>query len=160
MTGTFQILLLTIAALTGCTQANPSADKATGINATSLVKEISISKRHFRGALSNGMKGDSISFDISADGKKLENLTFKGYWRCAGKLESTTVGPDGFFNIINDKVNDHISEPPDGGSTAWRFDLQASIAGKSASGTFRMNINNLGCDTYKLNWTAKEVPLK
>ena len=110
--------------------------------------------RHFRGAFSNGMKGDSIFFDISADGKKLENLTFKGYWRCSGKLEQTTVGPDGSFNITGGKVNDHITEPPNGGSTAWRFELDAAIEGKTASGNFRMNINNLGCDTYKLKWEA------
>jgi hypothetical protein len=110
--------------------------------------------RHFRGAFTNGMKGDSIFFDISADGKKLENLTFKGYWRCSGKLEQTTVGPDGSFTITGGKVNDHITEPPNGGSTAWRFELDAAINGKTASGNFRMNINNLGCDTYKLKWTA------
>jgi hypothetical protein len=110
--------------------------------------------KHFKGSLSNGMKGDSISFDVSTDGRKLTNLTFKGYWRCSGKLESTTAGPDGSFDIVNGKVNGHISEPPNGGSTAWRFDLTATIEGTKASGTFRMNINNLGCDTYKLNWTA------
>ncbi len=110
--------------------------------------------RHFRGAFSNGMKGDSIFFTISADGKKLENLTFKGYWRCSGKLEQTTVGPDGSFAILNGKVNDHIAEPPNGGATAWRFELEAAIEGRTASGNFRMNINNLGCDTYKLKWSA------
>ncbi len=110
--------------------------------------------KHFEGVISNGMKGDKISFDISADGKKLENLTFTGYWRCAGKLESTTTGPDGAFDIVNGKVSGHISEPPNGGSTAWRFDLDATINGNKAEGTFRMNINNLGCDSYKLNWTA------
>jgi hypothetical protein len=111
--------------------------------------------KHFIGAFSNGMKGDSISFDISADGKKLSNLTFKGYWRCSGKLESVITGPEGIFTITNNNVNDHISEPPNGGSTAWRFDLLADIKGNTASGTFRMNINNLGCDSYKLFWTAK-----
>ena len=160
MTVAFQIAFLTFATLTGCSNPDPSNDKGLTVSNASLKKEVSVSKKHFKGALSNGMKGDSISFDISADGKRLENLTFKGYWRCNGRLESTRVGPDGFYQIVNNKVNDHISEPPDGGSTAWRFDLQASIAGNSASGTFRMNINNLGCDTYKLNWTAKAVTLK
>ena len=110
--------------------------------------------RHFKGVFSNGMKGDSIFFDISADGKKLENLTFKGYWRCSGRLEQTTVGPDGAFAIAGGKVNDHITEPANGGSTAWRLDLEANIKGAAASGTFRMNINSPGCDTYKLKWTA------
>lgn len=110
--------------------------------------------RHFRGAINNGMKGDSIFFDVSADGRRLENLTFKGYWRCSGRLEQITAGPEGGFTIVNSKVSDHISEPPDGGSTAWRFDLNAEIGDDKASGDFRMNINNLGCDTYKLKWAA------
>ena len=111
--------------------------------------------KHFTGIISNGMKGDKISFDISADGKKLQNLTFQGYWRCSGRLESSTAGPEGAFDIVNNKVSGHISEPPNGGSTAWRFELDATINGNQAEGSFRMNINNLGCDTYKLKWTAK-----
>lgn len=112
-------------------------------------------ERHFKGAFSNGMKGDSIFFTVSADNKTLSNLTFKGYWRCSGKLERTTAGPDGSFKIIDGKINDHISEPPDGGSTAWRFDLNTEILDDKAEGTFRMNINNLGCDTYLLKFTAE-----
>ncbi len=111
-------------------------------------------KRKYRGAFSNGMKGDSISFVVSADGKKLEELTFKGYWRCSGKLESILAGPEGSLNIVNGKVDDHISEPPDGGSTAWRFQLKAEIENGKATGEFRMNINNLGCDTYLLKFEA------
>lgn len=100
------------------------------------------------------MKGDKISFDVSADGTKLENLTFTGYWRCSGKLEQTIAGPEGSFDIVDGKVSGHISEPPGGGSTSWRFELNANIDGNNASGTFRMNINNLGCDSYLLKWTA------
>jgi len=112
--------------------------------------------RHFRGALTGGMKGDSIFFDVSADDTKLENLTFKGYWRCDGKLEMLrAAGPEGYFTLVDNKVNDHVSEPPDGGATAWRFDLSASIEGNKASGTFRMNINNPGCNTGRLQWTAQ-----
>lgn len=108
----------------------------------------------FRGAFSNGMKGDSIFFTVSPDGKKLSDLTFKGYWRCSGSLEQTLTGPEGTFDIVNGRANGHLSEPPNGGSTAWRYDIDATISGKKASGTFRMNINNLGCDTYLLKFTA------
>ncbi|RYZ20911.1 MAG: hypothetical protein EOO16_14980 [Chitinophagaceae bacterium] len=110
--------------------------------------------RRYRGAISNGMKGDSLFFEVSADGRKLQNLTFKGYWRCSGKLEQTRVGPDGSFSIANGKVKGALTEPPSGGSTAWRFEIDASIQKSAAAGTFRMNINNLGCDTYVLRWTA------
>ena len=125
-----------------------------------LKTEEPLSLRHFAGAISNGMKGDSIFFDVSADGTKLENLTFKGYWRCDGTLEQTTVGPDGDFQITNGKVEGHISEPPNGGATAWRFEVNGEIKESKASGTFRMNINALSCDTYKLEWTAVQVAKK
>lgn len=113
--------------------------------------------RHFAGAISNGMKGDSIFFDVSADGTKMENLTFKGYWRCDGVLEQTTVGPDGDYQINNGKVEGHISEPPNGGASAWRFEVNGEIKESIAFGTFRMNINALRCDTYELKWTAVTV---
>lgn len=116
-------------------------------------KEIA-KEKHFKGAFTNGMKGDSIFFNVSSDNKKLTNLTFKGYWRCSGKLEQVLTGPDGSFDIVNGIVKGHISEPPNGGSTAWRFDIENTIEGKKAFGTFRMNINNLGCDTYLLEFTA------
>lgn len=112
-----------------------------------------VGTKHFRGALTGGMKGDSIFFDVN--GNKLENLTFKGYWRCDGRLtQERAAGPEVFFTLVNGKVNGHISEPPNGGASAWRFDLNATIDGKKASGTFRMNINGLGCNTGTLQWTA------
>lgn len=114
----------------------------------------SFAGKHFEGSFSNGIKGDKISFDISSDGKRLINLTFKGYWRCDGRLESTTAGPKGAYDIVVGKVSDVISESPTGGSTVWHFGLQATLHGTTATGNFRMNINNLGCDTYRLNWTA------
>jgi hypothetical protein len=160
MTTTIQALILSISMLLGCNNSPADNGKLTGYSkAASSAAPVAL-KRHFKGAFNNGMKGDSISFDISPDGKKLENLIFNGYWRCSGKLERTVVGPDGSFTIANNQVNEHISEPPNGGSTAWRFELQTNIKGKSASGTFRMNINNLGCDTYKLKFTAQEVAKK
>jgi hypothetical protein len=143
----------------GCTpdnnkekQSKPSSN--TESNSESNTSERTKNSHHFKGAISNGMKGDSIFFDISDDGTKIENLTFKGYWRCSGKLEQTTVGPEGVFEINNGKVNQALAEPPNGGSTAWRFELNATIKETFANGSFRMNINNLGCDTYKLEWTA------
>jgi len=137
----------------GCSDTTNSA-AASAASATTTSNNEPARVRHYAGAISNGMKGDSLFFDVSADGKQLQNLTFKGYWRCSGRLEQTIAGPDGSFPIENNKVASHISEPPDGGSTAWRFELEAALQADKASGSFRMNINNLGCDTYKLQWTA------
>lgn len=142
------ILIASFAVIACVSQANDNNSAVTEKNS------VDAKSKNFKGAFSNGMKGDSIFFTVSADGKKLSNLTFKGYWRCSGKLEQTLTGPDGSYVIINGKAQGHISEPPNGGSTAWRFDIDAAINGNKASGTFRMNINNLGCDTYLLKFTA------
>jgi hypothetical protein len=122
---------------------------------TNAAKETNGKTKHFKGAISNGMKGDSLSFDISPDGKKLTNLTFHGWWRCSGKLERQPfAGPKGSYDIVNGKVEGSLAEPPNGGSTSWVFALRATIKGNTASGIFRMNINNLGCDTYELKFEA------
>ncbi len=111
-------------------------------------------KTHWEGSFSNGMKETTISFDVSADGTKLENLTFSGYWRCDGSLTRDILGPEKSFTIQNNKVDGSISEPEGGGATAIRYELHAKFDGSKASGTFRMNINALACDTYVLEWTA------
>ncbi|HYE55385.1 MAG TPA: hypothetical protein VD996_11090 [Chitinophagaceae bacterium] len=151
-------ILLSIIACNNNTSTDSGATvtaKDKDIAAPPVSEEPSKGTRHFRGALKGGMKGDSIFFDVNADGTKLENLTFKGYWYCDGKLEQqTAAGPEGFFPLVNGKVNTHISEPPGGGATAWRFDLNATIEGSKASGTFRMNINALRCNTGTLTWEA------
>jgi hypothetical protein len=69
-------------------------------------------------------------------------------------LDLTTLGPQKGFTIENGKVDGVIVEPEGGGATAARFELHATINGSKAEGSFRMNINALGCDSYQLNWTA------
>jgi hypothetical protein len=111
-------------------------------------------KKKFTGVISNGMKGDKVSFILSADGKWVEQFTFEGYWRCDGTLEQVTIGPEKRIPVKNGKISGVVVDPENGGATAWRFDIQGSISGKKANGTFRMNINALRCDTYVLKWTA------
>ena len=149
----FSLIFVVVLSCTNSTGSSSSVAKASDATVNPATSKPSNS-RHFSGAILNGMKGDSIFFDLSPDGKKLEQLTFKGYWRCNGRLEQITAGPQGSFIIENGKINGHITEPPDGGSTAWRFELEADIKGNIAIGNFRMNINNPGCDTYKLQWKA------
>lgn len=147
------LFLLPLASVCQMACSNLQASPADTQQATET-KQQPPKTRHYRGAISNGMKGDSLSFNISADGKRIENLTFKGWWRCSGKLEQIVAGPDGSFAIANGVVDGAIAEPPGGGSTSWRFELKTSINGPKASGSFRMNINNLGCDTYVLKFEA------
>jgi hypothetical protein len=148
------LTLFAIASLLAC-----NSNSKTDNNVEGEQKQNSIahsSGGHYEGAFTNGMKETYISFDISENGEKLENLTFKGYWRCDGSLEHTTMGPGKSFAVQNNKVDGQISEPEDGGATGTRYELRASINGNKAEGTFRMNINALACDTYLLNWTAEK----
>ncbi|MGZ5285724.1 MAG: hypothetical protein ACXWB9_01000 [Flavisolibacter sp.] len=133
---------------------NQNEPAKTETKNAAAVEKSSGEKTHWEGAFTNGMKETFISFDVSADGTKLENLTFSGYWRCDGSLTKDILGPEKSFTIQNNKVDGSISEPEDGGATAIRYELHATFEGSKASGSFRMNINALACDTYLLQWTA------
>jgi hypothetical protein len=147
------IFVVTI--LIGAVSCDNRSTSSKDNNSIEPVAEKIRSEKKYKGAFINGMKGDSIFFKVSADQKTLSDLTFKGYWRCNGKLEMLpAAGPEGSFSIADGKVHGSISEPPGGGSTSWRFELDAGIEEEKASGTFRMNINNLGCDSYSLVFDA------
>lgn len=130
------------------------ASVKNGETTTPAIAEVNNKDQHWEGAFTNGMKQTYISFDVSANGKQLKNLTFKGYWYCSGKLTQDVMGPEKSFSITNNVVNGVITEPEGGGATATRYDLKAAFKGNKAEGTFRMNINALGCDTRVLTWTA------
>ena len=114
-------------------------------------------EKKFTGTFSNGYKGAEISFRLSADGKQMNDLTFNGYWRCGGSTEQITAGPEKAFIVKNGRVSGLITEPENGGASAFRFELTAVFAGKQANGTFRMSVAGLSCDTYKLEWKAKTM---
>lgn len=148
------LTLFTISLLCACNNDVKKENKAAEVSKN--LPTASFSGGHYEGAFTNGMKETFISFDISKDGSSLENLTFKGYWRCGGTLEQTTLGPEKSFEIKGNKVDGHITEPENGGATAIRYQLKANIDGDRAEGSFRMNINALSCDTYLLDWTAEK----
>ena len=132
---------------------NNDASK-TGTQPSATGEKAGATKGFWEGTFTNGMKGAKISFEVSADGKEMKDVTFQGYWRCDGKLDLTTLGPKKSFSIEGKIVSGVITEPEGGGATAARFELHGEFKGDSAVGTFRMNINALACDTYVLNWTA------
>jgi len=114
-------------------------------------------QKKFVGTFSNGFKGAKLSFTLSADGKQMQNFIFDGYWKCGGAAEHIKAGPEKRFPVVNGKIQGVILEPENGGSSAFRFNLDGIINGKQAHGTFRMSIVGLGCDTYKLNWVAETI---
>lgn len=147
-------VLLCAALSISCTNENSGNNKTS--DPAPPPKEVTGKKQHWEGVYTTGMKQTFISFDVSGDGKKLEGLTFNGYWRCDGKLTQDIIGPEKSFAIAGNKVNGVIVEPEGGGATATRYELHAIFNSNKAEGTFRMNINGLGCDTYKLTWTAEK----
>lgn len=112
-------------------------------------------QQKFTGTFSNGYKGGKISFVLSADKKTIKDLTFTGHWRCGGSTESITAGPEKAIPVRNGVVEAVITDPENGGASAFRFNIKGAIKGKTASGTFRMSITGLSCDTYELQWTAQ-----
>lgn len=146
------LILFSFLAIACNNQITPVKTAET-INPTTT-SEAKSKDQHWEGAFTNGMKQTYISFDVTADGKQLKNLTFEGYWYCAGKLTQDIMGPEKSFAITNNAVNGVLVEPEGGGATATRYELKASIRGNKAEGSFRMNLNALGCDTRVLTWTA------
>lgn len=143
--------LLTLALLgafvSGC---NNGKDQNNTAQNTSLKSETTANAAgaSWKGSISNGMKGDAISFDVK--GNQLQNLTFEGYWRCSGRLEQTTLGPEESFIIKNGAVDGVITEAKSG----FRFEVHGTIKGNKAEGSIRFSNVGAGCDTYKLTWTA------
>ena len=149
-------LLAIIACLMGCSQSNK--EKKSNTKTDSIVTQVAqpaattSTGKHFEGTYSNGMKGAIIKFDISPDGKKLNNLTYKGYWYCDGKLEFANYAPDSGFDIVDGKASGDIKEKSS--NVTFEFVLDATIDGNNAEGTFTMRLNPGNCTTCKLNWTA------
>lgn len=116
-------------------------------------KKNASSEGNWKGTFSNGMKGATISFEV--DGDELKDLVFEGYWRCEGKLDLTTVGPEKSFTIEGNKVDGEIIEPEDG-LAPYHFELHGKFDGNTAEGTLKIENVPAGCTTYKLNWTAEK----
>lgn len=115
----------------------------------------SFAQKKFSGTFSNGYKGAKITFELSKDGKTIKDLTFNGYWRCGSSTEQITAGPEKSIPVVNGVIKSVITDPENGGASAFRFDIQGAVKGSTAKGTFRMSITGLSCDTYLLNWTAE-----
>jgi hypothetical protein len=132
--------------------AENAAKASDSVTKTETAKEAKASGKgqHWEGAFTNGMKQTFISFDISEDGTKLQNLTFNGYWYCDGKLTQDILGPEESFHIKDEAVDGVIVDK----TSYTRFELKAKLGEEKAEGTFRMSITGLGCDTRVLTWTA------
>jgi len=108
----------------------------------------------WRGTISNGYKGQTIGFRVSADGKTISDVVFQGYLiRRGGGIEDTQLAP-----LRNIPVNGGAFEDTQlNGASKVRFDFTGVFtSATTAEGTYRV-MSDTDCDTYKLNWTASRV---
>jgi len=109
----------------------------------------------YQGTFSNGMKGDTISFMLAADGKSISGLTFKGYWRCAGKLQPLAdVGPRGTYTVTGGRIAGRLCEGSQKGGPDNCFELSGQVNGAAANGKLRLTDKAKGCDSGPLVWSA------
>ena len=141
----------------GCGDAPPESAGAAASAAPSAISEPAPSARPagtWRGEVTGGYTGNTLTFTVAGDGATVADLTFEGHWDCADGIETATLGPTGSFPIEADRLDLTSVDPPDGGATATRFVLAGAFTGARAEGTLRVNLNALGCDTGELSWSA------
>lgn len=102
--------------------------------------------------VSDGFKGDKLTFRVTADGARIQDVLFKGYWRCAGSTKIMNVGiVPGEFTISGGSFSEVKKEP----YLAYTFEGRFTSA-TEAEGKFRTEFGT-DCDTYPLQWTARRI---
>jgi len=153
------LLLAAVPMLAACagdgdTSDAPAADGVPQASSAAPASSPAAAPGPWSGEVTGGYTGNRISFAVSPDGARMEDITFQGHWDCEDGIESTTLGPTAGFSLAGDTISILSVEPEDGGATAQRFDMQGRFADGRAAGTLRINLNALGCDTRVLSWTA------
>jgi hypothetical protein len=105
----------------------------------------------------DGISGNKLTFRVSADGSRLEDVTFTGHWRCGPTPSSRTIKVmdvphvPGAFTVTAGTFSEVKKEP----YLAWTFEGRFTSA-TEATGTFRAEYD-IECDTHAINWTARPV---
>lgn len=110
-------------------------------------------------AVSNGYKGDKLTFTVSADGKRVENVEFTGHWRSRsyGAEVLMDLDPPKPYTISKDSFSAVQQEEKAG--MWWEF-IGKFTSATTAEGSYRCSFAGGENDTYKLKWTAKPVGAK
>jgi hypothetical protein len=150
----------TLASLPGAKGAKDSTDKAKSSDKSVSEAETADSPTQegarpsgglWKATISNGYKGQTLSFRVSADGKTISDITFQGYLQCRGsRLENTQLAP-----LENVAVSGgSFSSMQLNGGAQVRFDFNGTFtSATTASGTYRVR-SSTDCDSYELKWTA------
>jgi hypothetical protein len=108
----------------------------------------------YEGEFQSGYRDTKISFNVSQDGKQVSDLSFSGNLKCDSSIQQIKITTSKPLALTNGKVDGIVSDPEDGGPTAWHFEIHGFVLKGKATGTFRLHNTNLGCDTHKLKWSA------
>ncbi|MGV3658494.1 MAG: Tudor-knot domain-containing protein [Chitinophagaceae bacterium] len=107
--------------------------------------------------VTNGYKGDKITFTVAADGKTIKDVEFKGYWKDGGLGSIAFVenlGPPNPFKVA--KGGFSAVQQVEKARMWWEF-TGRFVTATTAEGTYRAAYAGGYSDTYVLKWTAKRV---
>jgi len=105
--------------------------------------------------VSNGYKGDKLTFTVAPDGKTIKNVEFKGYWRGSSGIELLQhLDPPNPFKVTKGGFSG--VQQVEQASMWWEF-TGRFITATTAEGTYRAAFAGGSSDTYQLKWTAKRV---
>lgn len=107
----------------------------------------------WKATISNGYKGQTLSFRVSPDGSTISAITFQGYLICRNsRTENTQLAP-----LKNVAVSGGVFADKQLYEGQIRIDFNGTFtSAATASGTYRVMSSN-DCDTYELKWTASRV---
>jgi hypothetical protein len=112
------------------------------------------SKTPVAGVVTGSYRGDTISFDLLADGKTISNLKIEFTGNCSGANTRIQVADSGPFTVKSDRTF-AIEEQQANGATVKVNGVFQS--GGVATGTFEVHttVAEVTCDTGTVAWTAK-----
>ncbi len=144
------------------TNNNTKTQKSTPLAVTEKVATTALTGAQpaagkWEATVTNGYKGDKITFTVAADGKTIKDVEFKGYWKDGGLGSIAYVenlDPPNPFKIA--KGGFSAVQQVEQARMWWEF-TGRFINATTAEGTYRAAYAGGYNDTYKLKWTAKRV---
>lgn len=158
----YALLLCTTLSSFECSSSNPAPaastaqDKEVATAPTAEAESTGPKPGKWEATVSNGYKGDKITFRVSADGRRIEDVEFKGNWRSRSGYTETLENLDlpKPVTISKNAFSDTQQVPKAG--MWWEF-IGNFTSATTAEGSYRCAFAGGENDTYKLKWTAKRV---
>lgn len=107
--------------------------------------------------VTNGYKGDKLTFTVAPDGKTIKDVAFKGYWKDGGLGSIAYVenlDPPNPFAVTKGSFS--AVQQVEKARMWWEF-TGRFVTATTAEGTYRAAYAGGSSDTYKLKWTAKRI---